>query len=87
MTPTTPDPRALEEGICGLTQIVGGTEFICINKVHDPEYMRRSTDKNHQGVASGTGSDPARGRAPYYEYHHFVNRWPYRHMDEEKKNG
>lgn len=76
------DPRALEDNICGLTQVVGRTEFICINKPHDPEYMRRNTDKNHRGYVSGTGSDPQRGRAPYYEYHFMVNRWPNRRKED-----
>ena len=79
----TEDPRTQGRDICGITQRKGNTEFICINTPHDPEYMRRSTDKNHRGMTSGTGSDPKRGRAPYYAYHYFVDRWPNRKKEQD----
>ena len=79
----TEDPRAQKTNICGITQQWGGTEFICIREPHDPEYQRRKTDKSHQGMVSGTGSDPKRGRYPYYAYHFFINRWPNRKKKQD----
>lgn len=59
----TTDPRVNEPGICGISRIVGRTEFMCIAKPHDTEHQRSRQ------------RDP-RGYVPKAERHHFVNRYP-----------
>lgn len=59
------DPRVTQD-ICGVTTIIGLTEFICIRKTHAKIYQRRNG-----GIAYESN--------PRVDNHYFVNRWPNRH--------
>lgn len=87
MNKDTPDPRTEEPGICGISYVgATGIEWVCIAKVHDQGYKRKSTDPHHKGYAYGTGSHPERYftlQAPPAERHYFVVRYPHRlHVKE-----
>lgn len=58
------DPRALEEGICGITRMVGRFEFICVAKVHGDVYQTRK--------------GPKFSTNPKVDQHYMVNKWPHR---------
>lgn len=67
------DPRTQKEGICGITTIGGtGIEWICIKKVHDTAYVRRSSDMTHRRGSLVFNNNPRS------EQHYFVRRWPNR---------
>ena len=63
------DARAQREGVCGVTRLVGDTEFICIARTHDdpprPGHGQRS-------------QRPHFGYYPKSERHYYVNKYPYR---------
>lgn len=81
-----PDPRTVPTAgrpeICGVTKMgATGIEWVCVRKVHDRAYRRRSTDSTHQGEVSGTGAHPERfgpASAAPADRHYYVNRWPNR---------
>lgn len=62
----------VRDDICGVTEIWGGTEFICIRPPHAAVYTRNTSDRTH------TKGDLIFSAAPQGDRHHFVNRWPNR---------
>lgn len=78
------------DDICGVTKVVGGTEWICVRPPHSPVYRRRKGDRTHRvgDRVEGTGghqNGPERAySAPPADRHYYVNRWPNR-KDEENE--
>lgn len=62
------DPRTAP-GICGVTRVIGGTEWICIKPVHAKTYERHARGRRGQVVED---------QNPNADRHHFVNRHPWR---------
>jgi hypothetical protein len=49
MTTDTEDPRAERHGICGVTQITGRVEWVCIEPIHATEEdVRRGRPNAHR---------------------------------------
>lgn len=71
-----PDLRSTEPGICGVTHILGSTEWICVRPVHAKTYERRSTNIHHHGTVYDN--------SPQVDRHYFVNRYPYRNRKEQE---
>lgn len=74
-----------ETGLCHATYIGDtGIEWVCIAKVHNPAYVRKTGDRTHRKgeVVRGTGGHqpgPERGfSAPQADRHYYVERWPNR---------
>lgn len=85
MVENEPDLRSLKAGICGVTFIGStGIEWICVKPVHNPEYTRKSPNRNGGRKINGTGGWEDRGIVAPADKHYFANRWPNRKIERDE---